>query len=154
MEYEVPPVSDNEKQFLLDTNVDQELSQLYLGVRHEILQFGKIEVAITKNYINFRHPYKRWNRITRQKEDALGTLVNVHFNKNSLTLAFNTCGATPSPCGLRPTSSYGVCEYYMNITPDSNLAEIREALRRCIYYVSKECRAVKIDGKIIITGKD
>ena len=149
-DFEVPPMSEQEKIFLLHDK-NPELIGLYEELRTRILLHGKIELRVTKDYINFKHPYKQWNAFLRQKEEKMGTLCNIYFRNNSIVVALNTLGDKPRDPYyiLRPTTSFGVCKYYANIEPGDNLDKIEGEIRFAIWCVSKEHRVVRINNKYI-----
>lgn len=150
--YEVPPMSPAEKQFVLDARPDPEVVDLYERIRTKILLYGKIEVWVTKNYLNFKHPYIKWNPATHRREPAMGTLILVTIREKSITLAFNTLGNLPHDHKnlLKPTNSFGVCSYYANFKPSDSLEGLDEIIQQTIRYVSHTPRAVRINGKYIM----
>lgn len=149
-DYDVPPLTDSEKMFLID-GINPEFIPIYEKIREKILLFGNIETRVTRNYINFRHPYKSWNYVTRQKEIKMGTLANVHFRKESIILAFNTRGKDThdSHINLVPTKSFGVCRRYVEIKSIDELSGLEKIISQVIYYVSNEHRIVRINNKFI-----
>ena len=149
-DYDVPPLTDSEKMFLID-GINPELIPIYEIIREKILLFGKIETRVTRNYINFRHPYKSWNFATRQKEIKMGTLANVYFRKESIALAFNTRGKDTydSHIYLEPTKSFGVCDRYVEINSIDELSGLEKIMSQVIFYVSNEHRIVRINNKFI-----
>ena len=126
--YEVPPMSPEENEFLIISGASPELIELYEKIREKILLYGKIEPWVTKDYINFKHPYKKWNRVTRQKEQKMGTMILAFIRQNSITLAFNTLGKLPRDHKniLKPGKSFGYCDYYTNIKVADNLDDLDE----------------------------
>ena len=141
--YDIPSMDENEKSFLISSNISPRLIGLYDEIRSKILAYGKIEVWTTKNYISFKHPYGR-------REIKLGTLINVTFKNDSIRLDFNMRNHTPSdPKNLLKKSGLGVCNYYAIIKEGDDLSKLDYLIQQAIYCVSHVHRIVRIDNKFI-----
>ena len=151
-QYEIPPMSVNEKMFIAETCQSPELAELYEKLRAGILAYGQIEIRDTKDYINFRHPYEKWNRALRQKETKMGTLVNIHFTSAYINVAFNMRRTLPQDPHnlLKSTASMGVCNFYAKVRLGDNLDWLMELVRQAIYCVSGKHRAVRINNKFVM----
>lgn len=153
-DFEVPELSVAEQEFLREKMIDPELQALYEQVRARILLFGHVEARVTREYINFKYPYSVRNYYTRQKEEKMGTLVNIHFRKNSLAVAFNSLKQVLNDPQniLRPTTSLGVCNYYAVVNEQTNLNALDGVICQAIYCISKKARIVRIHNRYVTIG--
>lgn len=139
--YEIPPMNEDEKFFLMSNGISPELIGLYKKVRETILAYGMIEVRATRDYIVFKHPYGK-------SGTKIGTLANIFFKDKHLELAFNMYSdeLPEDPKNLLIKSRRGVCNFYVKIKEGDNLFNLKPLIRQAIYRMSHVHRVVKING--------